>query len=367
MAYELLEESEPAQAGWAAFRSYLIPGAIALLSAGLLVAAHLQGGVHTTFLGSRLSPPPPPCLSGWMQSQWVKCTSVAQPCPMRPLDFPHSGCTSQVPSSRLLLTADGLSSPHARSKFHDNLNEVVKTAAPIHSVEKRVLLVLDAAYDAFRKGTQFTDADVYCTMRQAELKSLGASAVTCVLLDPEMRLNAWKEGQTRGGAARSFGDLVYKLDDDKIFQELSSANAIFVECGSPVPLAKNFRRTLNLSEKIVSAVNPDTARNLKDLVRARVQDPSGGLLYIGVSSGTSLAGEIMIDMSSNDRELLAGDNSGLGLVPTCSFYPHIDTISDGGFLHNLSRAYDTSVMAVPDCEPVADDDSKIGRLDHICP
>jgi hypothetical protein len=224
---------------------------------------------------------------------------------------------------------------------------------------------LDAAYDAFRQGTQFTDANTYCGMRTAELESLGASAVTCVLLDPKARTRAWRQGQAEGGAAKAFGDLVHQMDDAKILQEFRCVNAIFVECGSPVILVKNFRRRLNVSEPMRMSLNRH--QNLKDLIRSRIHDPAGGLAYIGVSSGSSLAGEFMIDMSPHDQALLGGDNSGLDLVPNCSFFPHIDSVEKGFYLKDLSESYGTSVMAVPDCQPVADIDTKSPHLGHICP
>eukprot|EP00427_Karlodinium_veneficum_P062089 CAMPEP_0169386126 /NCGR_PEP_ID=MMETSP1017-20121227/44537_1 /TAXON_ID=342587 /ORGANISM="Karlodinium micrum, Strain CCMP2283" /LENGTH=253 /DNA_ID=CAMNT_0009487215 /DNA_START=130 /DNA_END=888 /DNA_ORIENTATION=+ len=250
-----------------------------------------EGPFVRNFASSRDSIVVPPYLSGWMQERWITCNTAAEPCPLKSLDTPSVGCSRTVSMQWLLLTADGLSTPHARERFAYALS---LAASRGRAREKRVLLVLDAAYDAFRAGTQFTDADEYC----AELKSLGASAVTCVLLDPAARVHAWMEGQAEGGAAKAFGDLVYKMDDARIFEEFDRSSAIFVECGSPVILAKNFRRSLNLSKPLLRSFNH--RQSLKNLIRARIHDPAGGLAYIGVSSGSSLAGEFMIDMSPHD-------------------------------------------------------------------
>lgn len=280
---------------------------------------------------------------------------------MEELDIPQHGCASSKTTRHLLLTAAGLTSPTVRNAFQQILETTSSSSYFQHGpASKRVVLVLDAAYDAYEAGTQLTSSYEYCEMRKAELSSLGASAVTCVIVDPSARDHIWKRGLAEGGASKEFSEAMHRIDDDFIFQELNRAVVVFVECGSPLILAQSFRRKLKLS------TSPARGATLKDIIRSKVFDATGAFAYIGVSSGASLASEVMVELSANDVEILGGDNSGLGLVPNCSFYPHA-TAQSKQMLHHLAKVYQTGLMAVPDCQPIVDTGFKHGCLSHICP
>merc|ERR1711879_883786 len=213
---------------------------------------------------------------------------------------------------------------------------------------------------AYEEGSQLTSSFEYCEMRKAELTSLGASAVICVILDPNIREELWKRNADEVGPLKDFSVEMHKIDDEYVVQELATAAVIFVECGSPLPLVKNFRRKLNVSQ-------PDASKmSLKDIVRARVLGGSRDLGYVGVSTGASLAGEKLFEMGASEVKRLGGDNSGLGLVPNCSFYPHA-TAEAGPMLNHIAKASRAGLMAVPDCQPVVDSGLVNGRLSHICP
>jgi len=280
---------------------------------------------------------------------------------MKELDMPPDGCASGSSSRRLLLTAAGLTSPSVREAFRHVLETASASSAFHHAAAtRRVMLVLDAAYDAYEAGTQLTSSYEYCQMRKAELSSLGASVVTCVIVDPSAREHLWKRGLAEGGASKEFGEVMRRIDDDFIFQELNRAVAVFVECGSPLILAQSFRRKLTLSQPAVFGTT------LRDIIRSKVLDGTGAFAYVGVSSGASLASEVLVELGANEVASLGGDNSGLGLVPNCSFYPHA-TLQSSEFLHHLVKAYQTGVMAIPDCQPIIDTGFENGRLSHICP
>lgn len=304
-----------------------------------------------------LKPPSPPAyLEGWSRQMWMTCTATHVSCPLAVLDTPHEGCISTIPPNRMLLTADGLSSPHVQEAFQRVLESTAAARTRGHNpADKSIVLVLDAAYDAYKVGTQKTSALSYCYMRKAELKSLGASSVTCVVLDVLAREDLWRTGESQGGRSKVFGDAMRDMDDNYLFKELSRASAVFVECGSPTILVQNFRRRLKLS-------NSESHVSFGDLVRSRVQGDADALAYVGVSSGSSIAGERILELSPADALRLGGDTSGLGLVHNCSFYPHA-SLKDLPLLHRMARTFYMGVMAIPNCQPLID----TGSLSRICP
>jgi hypothetical protein len=276
------------------------------------------------------------------------------------LDTPHEGCISTSSSNRILLTADGLSSPHVREAFQRVMQTVVETRTPGHNPADRVIVVvLDAAYDAYKVGTQTTSSLSYCDMRKTELTSLGASDVICVVLDPAAREDLWRTGQEQGGHSKEFGEAMLALNDDYLVKKLSSATGVFVECGSPTILLQNFRRRLKLNDE-------HTHASFGDILRSRVHDDADGLAYIGVSSGSSVAGKTVLELPPSILQSLGGDASGLGLVKNCSFYPHA-TRTDESWLRQAAWKSHIGVMAIPNCQPVADTGSNLGRMSHLCP
>jgi len=317
---------------------------------------------RTASLHADEGPAAPPYLVGWTRDRWAFCNAVAEPCPMEELDIPQHGCASSNSNRRLLLTAAGLTSPEVRKAFQHILETASDSSDDSQHApaSKRVVLVLDAAYDAYEAGTQLTSSYEYCEMRKAELNSLGASVVTCVIVDPSAREHLWKRGLAEGGASKAFLEAMRRIDDDFILQEMNRAVAIFVECGSPLILAKSFRRNLTLSKPAAPGAT------LRDIIRSRMLDSARAFAYVGVSSGASLASEVLVELGANEVESLGGDNSGLGLVPNCSFYPHA-TEQSKELLHHLAKMYQTGLMAVPDCQPIIDTGFKNGRLSHICP
>jgi len=316
---------------------------------------------RTASLSADEGPAAPPYLAGWSRERWTFCNAVAEPCPMEELDIPQHGCASSNNNRNLLLTAAGLTSPSVRKAFHDILERASASSDFQHvPASKRVVLVLDAAEDAYESGAQLTSSYEYCEMRKAELSSLGASVVTCVIVDPSAREHLLKRGPVEGGASNGFLEAMRRIDDDFIFQEMNRAVAIFVECGSPLILAKSFRRKLALTEPAAPGIT------LKDIIRSRMSDAAGAFAYVGVSSGASLASEVLVELGASEVESLGGDNSGLGLVPNCSFYPHA-TVQNKQMLHNLAKVYQTGLMAVPDCQPIVDTGFNNGYLSHVCP
>jgi len=212
---------------------------------------------------------------------------------------------------------------------------------------------------------QFTSASGWCNIRKIELGSLGASAVICIILDPVAREKLWKIGQVEEGANNDFGEAMRSVNDNYIYQELNRALAVFVECGDPLALVQSVRRQLDLSTRGTSplAVSGTTAR---DIIRARFQKGSGAFAYIGVSTGSSIAGEHVFEMSPSEVTSAGGDNSGLGLVPNCSFYPHV-LAQDGPQLHASAAVHHTEIMAIPDCQPLFAMGLSDERLSIICP
>lgn len=286
---------------------------------------------------------------------------------MHQLDFPHNGCSSHASSDRIMLTADGLSSPHVREHFKRLLASVVTASKESNGPPgSRVVLVLDAAYAAY-------DAYIFCGLRKQELASLGASEVTCAILDPAAREDLWQRAHrnqtygdqryyAHGQTRKEFGDEIRTMDDDRIFEEMHRAVAIWVDVGSPLILAQQFRRPLELSVPAEGLI-PQT---MKGIIRAKMK--TGYFAYIGASSGSSLAGKYMIDMKDSVVDSLDGDNSGLELVPNCSFFPHADgVLVNASTLQRLAEKYHTGVMAVPNCQPAIDTGSTIGHLSHACP
>jgi len=301
----------------------------------------------------------PPYLKGWPRTRWMACTSSSQMCPMKVLDSPPSGCDSSNLFGKFLLTGDGLSSPPIRQAFQTMLEAAAGKRGTGNSPDGRqVLVVLDAAYDAYEQRVQFLSAGEYCEVRQKELSSLGATAVVCVIVDPFVRERLAKlPSETRESSA--FAKAMSKITDGMILEELYRSSAIFVEAGEPGILLRNFKRTLKLDSDTTDS-SSGGEMSLHDVIRVMV--PAETLFYVGVSSGSSIAGEFIIEMSPDE-----GDNSGLGLVPNCSFFPHTDDASAAGMMHGLAAAYRSEVMGLPDCQPIVNTKSRTGHLVHLCP
>jgi len=311
-------------------------------------------------------PPPPPYLGDWARQCWVECSTTKASCPMEMLDTPQNGCISSTATNRVLLTADGLSSPHVQESFQRVLQSTVEGRTPGRDpADKSIVLVLDGAYDAYKVGTQKGSPLAYCDSRRAELEFLGASDVICVVLDPAAREDLWRTGQEQGGHSKAFGEAMHDINDEYLVEVMTRATVMFVECGSPMILLQNFRRPLNLSR-------PHSHKSFRDLVRSRVNDDADALAYVGVSSGSSIASETVVELSPafgtspSDLESLGGDASGLGLVKNCSFYPHA-TQTDEPWLDKLARTSHIGVMALPACQPASFTGSNLGRMSHICP
>lgn len=302
---------------------------------------------------------PPPYLKGWPRMRWMTCAASFESCPMKVLDNPSSGCATSELYGNFLLTGDGLSSPPVRQAFKAMLDLTAsKDGMSDRPVDRRIVVVLDAAFDAFEKKVQFLSAGGYCQLRQRELSSLGATDVICVILDPFVRLRLAKlPSETRENKA--FAEAISKITDDMILDELDRAFAIFVEAGDPVILLRNFKRALKLNKDRTNSLS-SAGMSLRGIIRAKVHTKA--LFYVGVSSGASIAGDFMLEMSPDE-----GDNSGLGLVPNCSFYPHADHTSDAKMMRQLAAAYHTEVMAIPDCQPIVNTKSRTGHLEHLCP
>jgi len=287
-------------------------------------------------------------LQGWTREEFLECTFNPPPCPQPQLEFPIGGCSFEAPRRRLLLTASGLSSEHMQEAFRTMMQAAAEARGGTHDTEsKRVLLVLDGAYAAYRDGTQHMSSQEYCAMRKKELVGLGASHVICVILDPAARAHEWKAGKSNS-SLKAFGDAMHEIDDDYILHELHLAVAVFVEVGSPMPLMAAMRRKLNLKD---SAGDPGLS--FGDAVRARVLDGSGEFLYVGASSGSTIAGEDLSFLQDPAADLLDGDLSGLRLVANCSFFPHV-TPDQGPMLQQIALRSHSGMMGIPNCNPVVD-------------
>lgn len=319
--------------------------------------------------GAKLSletpPAPPSYLRGWERERWGNCTTDFQACPMSKLDSPHNGCVSSDEFGKFLLTADGLSSPPVRRAFQailESMSTVDNHGMSDKPRGRRVLLVLDGAYDAFARGSWHDfGAGGYCKMRQKELSSLGATAVVCVILDREVRAQL-QEDQAEIQDNEAFVKAMTEVNDDMILDELDRAAAVFVDAGSPLILLQNFKRSLELK----NAKRLRARMTLEGIVRAKIR--AGSLAFFGVSSGASIAGEFMTEVSSSDVAQLGFDNSGLGLVPNCSFYPHAgNSDDDANTINDLAAAYSSAVMGLPNCQPIVNTGSSTGHLKHLCP
>ncbi|CAE8617342.1 unnamed protein product [Polarella glacialis] len=194
-------------------------------------------------------------------------------------------------------------------------------------------------------------------MRTQTLLDLGASAVTCVVLDPLVRAQAGGSALAEGGPKEAFGVAMHAMDDDYILRELSQGVAVWMEMGSPNFLLASLRRRLNLSEQ-------DRASQLtfEDVIRGRVLDGSGTFAYVGVSAGSILAGD---DVSF----IYPGFNVtslGLRLVHNCSFWPHA-TVQNGDWLSIFSVTRHGGMTEIPECQPLVDFGEGLQYLEHCLP
>ncbi|CAE8606944.1 unnamed protein product [Polarella glacialis] len=293
-------------------------------------------------------------LDGYDRDRFIQCTFHAlpdMPCPPNQLELPSGSCWLGAPLRRLLLLSDGLSSPQAEEAFQRILQ--LAADARHESADKRVVLVLDAAYDAWGASSPYD----FCIMRTRELVALGASAVTCVLLDPVARARMGKTALAEGSPSEAFGVAIHAMDDDYILRELSQAVAVWMEMGSPIFLLAALRRRLKLSGQ-------DRASQLTfgDVIRGRVLDGSGTFAYVGVSAGSMLAGD---DLSFVYRDFHV-TSLGLSLVHNCSFWPHA-LVQDGAWLSIFSVRQHTGMIEIPDCHPLVDWGEGLQYLSSVCP
>lgn len=401
-------------------------------------------------------------LRGWNRAQFISCTTGDRnsdvptdlQCPARHLDLPPEGCdltdTQGGPPvhKRLLLLSDGLSSPSAERAFQQILTDTAEaraarrrtttggagsTSPNASSVsiatnsstvddDRGVLLVLDAAYRAWVDGLQFISPQEYCGMRKEQLSLLGASEVSCVLLDPTAREDSWKRttssrrpvgGGVDAGAGtdeeeeRSFGEMMRRIDDDFLVQELNRSAIVWLDLGSPHFLLRSLQRPLLLSpsmQKIVammfSSDNPynnssgpsshreklgsssvlaeaeaevgnllqavlGTGNDLTfgELIRHRVLDGSGTLAYVGVSAGTILAGDEVGWITGDWDTRLRG----LRLVPNCTLYPHAEASSFKNGLEAYAEKFHMKVMGIPNCQHLVDWGDGQPYLSYVCP
>ncbi|CAE8711145.1 unnamed protein product [Polarella glacialis] len=329
--------------------------AVLLAAAGVLAARHRYVvGLEDIGLND---------LYGYDRDQFIQCTFhpyPGMPCfnrlsgtPPNNLELPRGGCWLGAPLRRLLLLSDGLSSPQAMEAFQRILQ--LAADARHESADKRVVVVLDAAYPTPPAASPYE----FCMRRTQTLLDLGASAVTCVLLDPVARAHTGESALAEGGPKEAFGVAMHAMDDDYILRELSQAAAVWMEEGSPNFLLPSLRRRLNLSEQ-------DRASQLtfEDVIRGRVLDGSGTFAYVGNSAGSMLAGD---DVSF----IYPGFNVttlGLRLVHNCSFWPHAYW-QDSDLLSNFSVTQHTGVTEIADCQPLVDlgEGEGLQYLGIVCP
>mmetsp|Transcript_56585 Transcript_56585/g.143193 ORF Transcript_56585/g.143193 Transcript_56585/m.143193 type:complete len:354 (-) Transcript_56585:150-1211(-) len=314
--------------------------AAGLVGLGLLLVTLVPAGYDRYSIG-------PLRLQGYARSEFIRCTLrpfPAIPCPSQPIECPAAG----RPLRRMLLLSDGLTTPNMEQLFQQML-QAASDAGARQDGEKRVLLVLDAAYAAFFKGVQFTSPREYCSMRRHELSALGASAVTCVILDPAAREHLWQIGLSKGGESEEFGAAMHVIDDDFILRELRRASAVWLEMGSPGALLTGARRQLHIKSK--HGDHGKGYKTFEDALRDRVLDGSGSLAYVGASGGSIVAGDLVSFALSG--EMRSEDIVGFRLASNCSFSPHA-TQKDDAWLHSYSENHHTTAVKIPDCQALVD-------------
>lgn len=301
-------------------------------------------------------------MRGWTRDRFVACSFDPPPCPQLGVQAPSQGCSVGAPLRRLLLTADALASVHVEEVFRNMIEAAANARGnnTSRSREKRVLVVLDAAYAADQDGSQQATANDYCNLRTNEFGALGVSHVTCVLLDPIARAHEWEVGKN-DTSRKAFGDMMHAIDDDYIFRELHSAVAVFAEMGDAIPLLVAMRRNLELHDKA-----DNSTLSFGDALRARVLDGSGTLVYVGASGGSAVASEDLRFLGLEYSSMLGGNFSGLNLVPNCSFLAHA-TADWGPWVDSVARDGHSGMMGIPNCNPVVDWGSGARRLHQFCP
>eukprot|EP00929_Paragymnodinium_shiwhaense_P053196 TRINITY_DN2662_c0_g1_i2.p1 TRINITY_DN2662_c0_g1~~TRINITY_DN2662_c0_g1_i2.p1 ORF type:complete len:383 (-),score=63.13 TRINITY_DN2662_c0_g1_i2:458-1510(-) len=288
---------------------------------------------------------------GYTRDGFIQCTfqghqrRLGALCSAEPIHCP--GMDS--PERQVLLLSNGLVTPHIEGLFTGLLNAAA-AARPeqLPAAGKSVFLILDAPYAAFVHGTQYSSPETYCQLRTNELTQLGASSVFCALLGPEARQGAIDYGEREGGYDKTFGDYMRKLDDDKLLEELELASVVWVEMGTPGPLMDAARRELKLTKTYPLLGNP---RTFEDALRFRVLDGTGSLGYVGVSTGSIVAGEsIGYAMPPHTDQ----DEKGFRLLSGCSVWPHAKK-DDDWWLKDWGKNYDTITVPLTDCTALAHD------------
>lgn len=298
-------------------------------------------------------------LTGWNLQRFNACTFNPPPCPLPEVEIPHRGCRVGLPRRHLLLTSDGLSSPHLEDAFREMMQLIRAARVASHrSAELRIVSVLDGTFSAYQPYVPD-----YCSMRQKELVGLGASSIVCVLLDPKARAQASAFGMTNSHWA-SFGEAMRRIDDSFILRELDRAAGILMEIGDPMPLMAATRRKLALPDPLA-----DAGISVGDIIRGKVFDESNPFAYIGVSSGSMIAGEDLGWLTTRQAYMMKGNFSGLGLVPNCSFYAHA-TAEDAPQLRKIAKSSHSSMMGIPNCNALVvwGNSSGVSHVNYaLCP
>merc|ERR1712125_138945 len=127
-------------------------------------------------------------------------------------------------------------SSHAQDVFK---NFLATTRRRKRNKENEVVYIIDAAYRTHLDGVLGFERppSTYCAMRSAELTALGASYVSCVLLDPdarqrESRIVAESVTDADLDSAKSFANKMRQLTDSQILEKLMVASVVFVEGGN---------------------------------------------------------------------------------------------------------------------------------------
>lgn len=284
---------------------------------------------------------------------------------------------------------------------------------------KRILVVLDPAYGgaaegAWGNGSAHVTVRSYCEMRTDTFQKLGASAVTCVLLDPVLRANFSRWGIASGGADEEFGLAMGGWDDDMILEELGKSTAVWLGEGDPDVLLAALQRPLvlrrthfkpegglglaesplgaersshqsrggggNRPQQLEPSRSSGFGRRVRralrgeekepttpslsfgDVIREKVLDGSGTLAYMGISAGTIVAGETLFEWPS--AKSAENNTVGLRLVPNCSFWPHMHP-TDFKWMQKFAVTRHKGIMGVPNCFSLVDFGDGEG-LQYLC-